>query len=150
MCSHYPSPSRSEELPPPTYPTNPLTRLQLMLLLLSWSPRCRSPVVSLLHAARPRVFSTLEQALNVVYRKLLEVDADNVFHVTEAQATAVTMAIKGYSVFLHLPTGAGKSLAFQAPALLAPREQTTLVVSPLIALMHVRTSKPCSWEEKRQ
>ncbi|CAH0478831.1 unnamed protein product [Peronospora belbahrii] len=46
------------------------------------------------------------------------------------------MATKGYSVFLHLPTGAGKSLAYQAPALLTAVTQTTLVVSPLIALMH--------------
>ncbi|GMF62749.1 unnamed protein product [Phytophthora fragariaefolia] len=51
------------------------------------------------------------------------------------------MATLGYSVFLHLPTGAGKSLAFQAPALMAAADQTTLVVSPLIALMHVRVIK---------
>ncbi|UIZ28578.1 hypothetical protein KXD40_009369 [Peronospora effusa] len=101
---------------------------------MSLQPLHRSPV--LLHAAFPRVFSTFEQALNVVYRKLLEVDAADAFQVTEAQSTAVTMATKGYSVFLHLPTGAGKSLAFQAPALLTTLDKTTLVVSPLIALMH--------------
>ncbi|CAI5742861.1 unnamed protein product [Peronospora destructor] len=101
---------------------------------MSLQPLHRSSV--LLHAVFRRVFSISEQALNVVYRKLLEVDADDAFQVTEAQSTAVTMATKGYSVFLHLPTGAGKSLAFQAPALLTAVDKMTLVVSPLIALMH--------------
>lgn len=98
----------------------------------------RSPAVP--RATPPRVFSTTEQALDIVYRKLLELDASDAVQVTEAQSTAVTMAIKGYSIFLHLPTGAGKSLAFQAPALLTAADKTTLVVSPLIALMHVRAS----------
>ncbi|KAH7464924.1 ATP-dependent helicase SGS1 [Phytophthora ramorum] len=87
-------------------------------------------------AALPRVFSTDQQALDVAYRKLLELGACDVLPVTEAQSTAVTMANQGYSIFLHLPTGAGKSLAFQAPALLTGADKTTLVVSPLIALMH--------------
>lgn len=77
--------------------------------------------------------------LDAVYRTLLDVsDREQRIHITDAQQTAVHCATKGYSVFLHLPTGAGKSLAFQAPALAAPPGKTTLVVSPLIALMHVR------------
>ncbi|POM69217.1 ATP-dependent DNA helicase [Phytophthora palmivora] len=87
-------------------------------------------------SALPRVFSTSTNALDVVYRKLLELGESDAFHVTEAQSTAVNMATLGYSIFLHLPTGAGKSLAFQAPALLTSADKTTLVVSPLIALMH--------------
>ncbi|KAG3248666.1 hypothetical protein PI124_g6665 [Phytophthora idaei] len=91
---------------------------------------------TLLRASLRRAFSTSDEALDVVYRKLLELDDSDTFQVTEAQSTAVNMATLGYSVFLHLPTGAGKSLAFQAPALLTAADQTTLVVSPLIALMH--------------
>ncbi|KAG2909092.1 hypothetical protein PC117_g19768 [Phytophthora cactorum] len=91
---------------------------------------------TLLRASLHRAFSTSDEALDVVYRKLLELDDSDAFQVTEAQSTAVNMATLGYSVFLHLPTGAGKSLAFQAPALLTAADQTTLVVSPLIALMH--------------
>lgn len=96
----------------------------------------RSPVRMPTALFRP--FSIHAQALDAVYRQLLQVKARQTYCVSDAQSTAVAMATKGYSVFLHLPTGAGKSLAFQAPALLTAAENTTLVVSPLIALIHVR------------
>src|SRR3954465_15450097 len=49
------------------------------------------------------------------------------------QAEIIQDALAGRDVFALLPTGGGKSLCFQLPALL--REGLTLVVSPLIALM---------------
>jgi ATP-dependent DNA helicase RecQ len=49
------------------------------------------------------------------------------------QEEIVTAALKGADVFALLPTGGGKSLCFQLPALLRPG--LTVVVSPLIALM---------------
>ncbi len=49
------------------------------------------------------------------------------------QEEAVRGALTGRDVLVVMPTGAGKSLCFQLPALLAP--SLTLVVSPLIALM---------------
>ncbi len=49
------------------------------------------------------------------------------------QEEAVRGALAGRDVLVVMPTGAGKSLCFQLPALLAPH--VTLVVSPLIALM---------------
>src|SRR3954453_2858195 len=49
------------------------------------------------------------------------------------QAEIISDALAGRDVFALLPTGGGKSLCFQLPALM--REGLTIVVSPLIALM---------------
>ncbi|MCE9611173.1 MAG: DNA helicase RecQ [Chthoniobacter sp.] len=49
------------------------------------------------------------------------------------QEEIITDALAGRDVFALLPTGGGKSLCFQLPALV--REGLTVVVSPLIALM---------------
>ncbi len=53
------------------------------------------------------------------------------------QASAVQAFLSGRDVAVVLPTGAGKSLCFQVPAVVraARGEGATLVVSPLIALM---------------
>jgi ATP-dependent DNA helicase RecQ len=53
------------------------------------------------------------------------------------QREAVLAVVAGRDVLLTLPTGAGKSLAYQLPALVL--EGLTLVVSPLIALMKDQT-----------
>jgi ATP-dependent DNA helicase RecQ len=49
------------------------------------------------------------------------------------QAEAVAAVLAGRDVLLTMPTGSGKSLAYQLPALLL--DGLTLVISPLIALM---------------
>jgi len=49
------------------------------------------------------------------------------------QAEIIADSLAGRDVFALLPTGAGKSLCYQLPALV--REGLTIVVSPLIALM---------------
>src|SRR5881275_3372672 len=49
------------------------------------------------------------------------------------QQEIINDALSGRDVFALLPTGGGKSLCFQLPALL--REGVTVVVSPLISLM---------------
>ena len=49
------------------------------------------------------------------------------------QAEIVDAALAGRDVLAVMPTGAGKSVCYQVPALLLPG--VTLVVSPLISLM---------------
>ncbi|KAL0421529.1 UNVERIFIED_CONTAM: ATP-dependent DNA helicase Q-like 5 [Sesamum latifolium] len=51
----------------------------------------------------------------------------------DGQLEAIKMVLSGKSTMLVLPTGAGKSLCYQLPALVLPG--LTLVVSPLVALM---------------
>jgi DNA topoisomerase-3 len=55
------------------------------------------------------------------------------------QETVCRAAIAGTDVLLVMPTGAGKSLCYQLPGL--ARGGTTLVVSPLIALMEDQAAK---------
>jgi ATP-dependent DNA helicase RecQ len=55
----------------------------------------------------------------------------------KGQARAVQSAIEGRDTLVVMPTGSGKSLCFQLPALALPG--TTIVVSPLIALMKDQT-----------
>src|SRR3712207_6755823 len=49
------------------------------------------------------------------------------------QAEAVQAALAGRDLLVVMPTGAGKSLCYQLPALM--RDDLTLVVSPLVSLM---------------
>ncbi|MDQ3144778.1 MAG: DEAD/DEAH box helicase, partial [Pseudomonadota bacterium] len=50
------------------------------------------------------------------------------------QEQVVERAMKGEHTLAVMPTGAGKSLTYQLPAL--ARTGTGIVISPLIALMH--------------
>src|SRR5204862_7717570 len=49
------------------------------------------------------------------------------------QAEAVAAALAGRDLLVVMPTGAGKSLCYQLPALM--RGDLTIVVSPLVSLM---------------
>src|SRR5512142_1267939 len=49
------------------------------------------------------------------------------------QAQVISSVLSGRNTVVVMPTGAGKSLCYQLPAMLLPG--VTLVISPLIALM---------------
>src|SRR5438477_8560520 len=49
------------------------------------------------------------------------------------QESAMLAVLNGRDAFVALPTGFGKSLIYQVPAMIV--EQPTIVISPLIALM---------------
>lgn len=75
--------------------------------------------------AAPSRFATAHDALHTVY-------GYDAFR--GDQAAVIDRVIGGGDAVVLMPTGAGKSLCYQIPALV--REGTGLVVSPLIALMH--------------
>ncbi len=58
------------------------------------------------------------------------------------QAEIVTAVLNGCDVLAVMPTGSGKSLCYQLPALI--RDGLTIVVSPLIALMRNQVAQLCS------
>src|SRR5579884_3681205 len=63
------------------------------------------------------------------------------------QAEIVAAILDGEDVLAIMPTGAGKSLCYQLPALLLPR--LTLVISPLIALMKDQVDRwPPQWKNR--
>ncbi len=66
-----------------------------------------------------------------VYKKLKEVFSFDTFR--EPQETVVLDAIKNIDQFVLLPTGTGKSLCFQLPAIL--QNGITIVISPLKSLI---------------
>jgi len=55
------------------------------------------------------------------------------------QEAVCRAAIEGQDLLLVMPTGAGKSLCYQLPAI--ARGGTALVISPLIALMEDQAAK---------
>lgn len=98
----------------------------------------RPPLIS----AKGRLIAELLELLQTHARErwpqILERGLRELFEIPEAtfrpkQLEGVLAAMDGRDLLTVLPTGSGKSIIFQLPALLAPGY--TLVISPLVALM---------------
>ena len=59
------------------------------------------------------------------------------------QADIISAILDGQDVLAVMPTGSGKSLCYQLPALV--RGSLTVVVSPLIALMRNQVAQLCGY-----
>ena len=70
-------------------------------------------------------------------------------HFRGVQEQVVDRVLAGQHTLAVMPTGAGKSLCYQLPAL--AREGTALVISPLIALMHdqIRSAERSAFGRRR-
>ncbi|CAM3926232.1 RecQ family ATP-dependent DNA helicase [Deinococcus marmoris] len=112
--------------------------LYAALSALYGAPLAMPPLVS----AKGRLLAELRGELATLPREawpaLLERGLQEAFEIPRAalrpgQLSGMTAALDGRDVLTVLPTGSGKSVIFQLPALLAPGY--TLVISPLVALM---------------
>ncbi|MCK2022904.1 DNA helicase RecQ [Microbacterium sp. kSW2-24] len=102
---------------------------------LDWGPGPTTPV-STASAPRPSSAPVTRRATPSRYATAREA-LHTVFGYDDFrgdQAAIVDQVIAGGDAVVLMPTGGGKSITYQVPALV--REGTGLVVSPLIALMH--------------
>jgi hypothetical protein len=100
--------------------------------------RCRRPHSSMPSSPRRSTSSRSSKDWRTRLSRLLR-GTFGLTHLREGQAAVIDHVMAGEPTLAVMPTGAGKSLCYQLPALLLPG--TTLVVSPLIALMKDQCDK---------
>ena len=71
-----------------------------------------------------------------IKRALKDVFGHSQFRSEEQENAVKAMVFENVDIFVNMPTGAGKSLIYQLPAI-ASVDKVTIVVSPLIALIKV-------------
>lgn len=70
-----------------------------------------------------------------LYKTLKDVFKYDSYRSLVQKRAVEAVANSNQDVFVSMPTGAGKSLCYQLPALVSERKGITIVISPLIALM---------------
>ncbi len=110
---------------------------QLQAAFLALEPEA-IPLRQVADAGRVRnTAETAEVPVSAAERARISAAARRLFgfaSMLPGQAETIACALRGEDVLCILPTGGGKSLCYQLPALMADRG-TVLVISPLIALM---------------
>jgi ATP-dependent DNA helicase RecQ len=98
---------------------------------VKWDAECLERETLLKVSQMPNLPNEPDRALGAFDSALHEHFGFTAFRAGQREAIAAVMAAR--DALVVMPTGAGKSLCYQLPALVLPH--TTLVVSPLIALM---------------
>jgi hypothetical protein len=105
-------------------------------------PGQETPAVELQNTTFLQADSTAERDCydSVYYTELME-NLKSVFKLKDFrinQLRAITATLSGQDVFVLMPTGAGKSLCYQLPAIckMGVTKGVTFVISPLLALMY--------------
>ncbi|CAF0712489.1 unnamed protein product [Brachionus calyciflorus] len=88
------------------------------------------PVSSSILEELPKIL-TLEERLYQTLKKYFNHDR---FKSTTQKSACLEIAKRNFDVYVSMPTGAGKSLCFQLPALV--HQGVSIVISPLIALIY--------------
>ncbi|KAG8196048.1 hypothetical protein JTE90_007796 [Oedothorax gibbosus] len=79
--------------------------------------------------------SVVKEIEKQLYKTMKEVFKYDSYRSLVQKRAVEAVANSNQDVFVSMPTGAGKSLCFQLPALVGERKGLTVVISPLIALM---------------